>query len=336
MPTIFFAATSVADFIPLSGNVLLSTSATVLDPGVSEGVRLDTGSMTTPSFAGPTGSFFFRVYLDSATFNPNNSGSELKILFFDDSFDLNNPVMQMVGNQGFNNSVSFQIFNGIDFTTVLNFPAGFSILSGGQIDVEYVRGDLTGAVRFFFNGILVAEEVNIDTDLAAWTQITRTVFDQLPPNNDATISAFIIADFNTLLLRFIQADLTAAGTTNTFTSGGFADVNELGIDTGDAAISQVPGQILSIVTEIDNSINTGFDVIASVITFRGTRVPGAVPSGISAYTRTNGLDFFSAAVSLAEAVPNVVQFIQATNPDTGLAWTVAELEAAEIGIRSEL
>jgi len=143
-------------------------------------------------------------------------------------------------------------------------------------------------------------------------------------------SDFIIDDTTSTIGKFLVAPALASNGSNTDFSGGYLNLAELdsGTITGDAT------DVFTWNPEDYTGPNTGETCTAVVI--QSTGITGASgPTGYTPTVRSGGTNYFGTADSVGAASQFKAQEVFSVDPNTAAAWTIANLDAAEFGIRAD-
>lgn len=327
--SIFFAATSLADFQSRNTSMGFTSNTGELRPYLQEGYSMGDGAATNtvfPSFShGVLGDeLWLHCYLGGGS--GANHDVEWRIL---DSLD--NFVYRIVFDNGSSGGIRVDIWNGAAWNTTINTTTN---VRDSFIDVQIVNGLTTGAVRLYVSGTLDQEVTGINTNLGTSTDIGGTEL-QAPSTSGGDSffgSEFLITDENTLGWLFVQEDQTGE-VINTMGSGGFSEVSDQpGLDTATFAQGDTDGQKLTFAGTFSTVIDTAHEVVAVVTSVNATKI-GNVVSGLKALDVISSTEYTSTEVPL-DTGTSVTQFIQPLSPVTGIAWTPAEVQASEAGIET--
>lgn len=333
MPATKLAATSVSDFV-MSGSAVAAdviTLAANLAPYALEGFDATDGRVFTRDIDEPFTDFWFRCHVTCAANHLN------ELLFFDTAFSTSQAVLRVIGSAGVGNAWSgqllFQAWNGAAWSTLTTTTnvLGNTILK--KVDIQYVRSNTVGIVRIYFDDALEAEVTATDTDLAAWTTIDRVRIQAASSTGaDAWIfSGVIISTDDTRQMKFVQESITGNGA-NTAWTGDYTGIDELGLNTADEISSTTTNDVETFTGAINNIIDTGHDILASVLTFNVNSVGG--DSDLAAAYRISGTNY-EATPKTAPSGPSIMAFVTEVSPATATAWTAAEIEGAEFGVANK-
>ena len=144
-------------------------------------------------------------------------------------------------------------------------------------------------------------------------------------------------DTSTRGIEVIQEQPNAATTYAGQDSGGLTDINAViptaTVDTSKMVFSVADAKS-AFTTTMDATFNTGWQVVSVISTARASRGTGSSISTVAPMVRTaTGVDAFASPQTTTETLfkPHFSEFT--VNPDTTSAWTVAEANAAAVGLR---
>lgn len=146
-------------------------------------------------------------------------------------------------------------------------------------------------------------------------------------------SECIVSDSDTRGLSLATLPPLAAGNTAAWT-GAVTDVNETTLSDTTVITSATAAQVEEF-TVTPPAVITGTVPIRAVVVAARASKGATGPQNLQAVVRTGAADFTSANLAVTTALARVAAN-WATNPNTGLAWTAADLTAAgfNIGLKS--
>ena len=324
--SILFAGTALADF-NIFGQPGTTTTAAQIAPYVSEGVALavyDEDDYISASFAA-SGEVWISCYVGSMF---SNSGSNRPgITIGTDDTDL----FSLVGANTVVSNAPFKLraWTGsawADLNTGALFTSGLV-----RMDIHVKLHDTDGLIAFYASGNLVMYYAG-DTIQAGLSTVSKVTFRTSYTNTtNGWVSAVIIATEDTRDMVFDQNQFAANGTGTDWT-GDYTNVTKTGKDDAGFVKSATGGQVETYnQADIDGGLAL-LDVKAVAVPLR-CRKGATGPSNIQAVARVGGTNYPTANLS-----PDVAwalrEGIFETNPATGLPWTVAEVNAAEFGVKS--
>lgn len=193
-----------------------------------------------------------------------------------------------------------------------------------RIDL-FIDYAVTGEVSLFCNGSRIADFLGDVTTNAA-TQLNQFRLAAAVNNPFRTAWSEIIAStINTTAMRLATLPPQADGTTHTWDVGGVANVNEAVVNDSSVNASGTATQIQLYTM---NNIPVTALAISDFIVSGRALVDTTGPQHMQAVVRTGGSNFNSASLAPQTLTfgPNWIDF--PLNPNTGLAWTASDLNAA--------
>lgn len=227
--------------------------------------------------------------------------------------------------------------DGTTYTTVGSDP-GFTIPANGGIHIDFqIKTGGTGFIRVFISQIMVFEFVGDVTINAGITHIQcRSFLD----TSSAFWSQFVVSDTTTLGARVAALALNATGTYTAWT-GAFGNIDD------SAAANGGYDEADSITT---NAIDTNFSanfvdltsgqqgtrtIKALSIVSRGTIQASSTPTNLKHLLRSASTDYLSANLNPpTNGTVKVMYTVYETDPATASPWTLANINAAQVGLRT--
>lgn len=330
--SIYYVGSQLADFDTLTDAPTNETGANAADY-VQGGIDLndnDAVSVVFDDFAvsETSGEVWFTLLRGQG-----GAGSTAEIHLYDSDYDDSNPVIRITGTDDFQAPI-VRLWNGSSHDILATgSDAGNTVV---RFDFQIIRDNTGGVVRIYQDGVLDVEATAQDTNLAAWSNLNRL---QIQAGSSSggdgfRVSQIILADEDTRDMILVQEDWTGDGS-NTDWNGGQSEVDDTGtgLDEGTFAFSNATGQKLSMAGTLDAVIDSGYDIVASVISARATRAGTAVTQ-LKGHNVISSTDYATTGKTVPLGGVSVIQFIEDTSPATASAWTTAELEAAEGGVES--
>lgn len=227
-----------------------------------------------------------------------------------------------------------QYWNGSAWTTI---GSAFTIANDTRVqwDIHARIADSGGIFEWYINSVL-ASSFSGDTNLFAGSTVSKIAFGGTfsGTNFSSLLSQVIVADVDTRAMKLATIRPNANGTTGDWT-GTYADVDEVGSwSDADYISSGTANQVeLFGMSNLSAQAQT-LDPIAFVMTARG-RKGASGPQNVQAAVRTGGTDYFSGNMTgVTTSFGNFGQIKWEVNPQTGVAWTVSEIQAIEAGFKS--
>lgn len=238
-------------------------------------------------------------------------------------------------------------------TTYSTFDTITSSASGGggelksdtlqTIDVHWKIHATLGVYEVFIDGLSVALFEG-DTETQVGTTVDAIQFTSGISGTATTFARFgeiIIADESTIDWRLATLRPTANSATNNAWTNGEPEIDDVGVASDLTLIhagtnDNTQGFVMSDITA--GASADGLDIKAVVVSARGMVGESGVQNIQAHYRKTGGTpaDYFSA--NIAGAGSSHLRYLQHVfddSPDTAAAWTEAEVNAAEFGLRSK-
>ncbi len=209
------------------------------------------------------------------------------------------------------------------------------------IEIACVIHNTTGAIKVKVDGVLTLDVSGIDTqDSATATDGTDTGrFRLQAPAVDTYFDDVVIAEGSSTTLEFIGevsvlpgrptsavvSDMTGSDANQT---DNHLLVDEAPTDTADYVESATIGHQDTYGT--DMAVPSGATVVGMKVAAYAL-MDDSGPKGMGLYIKEGTTETTSAGIALTEAGA-ILSEIWETNPDTASAWTIAEADAAEIGV----
>lgn len=193
---------------------------------------------------------------------------------------------------------------------------------------------VSGRVRLYIDQVLYLDYSG-DVTASGSTTLNEVYFGSVSTSTfTANISEVIVCTQDSRTLSLATLAPNAAGTTNTFTSGAYTDIDETTASDTDVAISSTTGQILQVNC---TGMPTGWSNLSVVaVKNLASAAKGATgPSKLAIGVRTGGTDYYETATALDGGYTNPPFKIWELNPVTGVAWTTTEIDALQLAYKSE-
>lgn len=327
--SIHFAATSLADFRSRNAAIGFVSSASEIGPYVFEGISQGDGAETSTPFPQVAhGAINDELWMHCYIGGAGGSGHDVEWTIYDSAGE---PVYQLDFDNGGGGGIRIEVWDGSAWQTL---HTSTTSVANNHVDVQFIVGLTTGAIRLYIGNSLDSEVTGINTNLGTSNNVGQTELDapSTSGGDGFHISEMLITDEDTRNWLFVHENKTGE-VLNTMASGGFADVNDTpGIDADTFALADADGQKLTLAGTFDSVIDSGYDVAAVVTSVNYNRI-GSLNSGLKSLDVISSTEYTSAEVPVDEGV-GVVQFIQDLSPATGVAWTAAEVQASEAGVES--
>jgi hypothetical protein len=326
--SILAAATSRADFYTV-GTAAAITTAAKIAPYAKEGVTVSDLSsyarLLFPALA--EGWIRFHVNVNVAM-----SASVTGQMFRLKSGEAGQALFQLDFDGTAGNALEY--WNGSAFVELAGETVTFSV-ARFKIDIQFKMDDSAGYVRVYVNDTLI-HEMTGDTIFTAAT--TLDTIELSSPcvvglgSGQYDFSGLIIADEDTRSMVFHQGQATANGADTAWT-GVYTDVTKL--DRNDNTFIE-SGTAAQLETYVMDDVHTDLAayVPRAVVLSTRTRRGATGPQNMQGVVRQSGSDFTTSNISGINTAYGTRQAVMGTNPATSAAWTIAEINAAEFGVKS--
>ena len=221
--------------------------------------------------------------------------------------------------------------DGVGVVTILDTatsPIYQTTLTKLDFHVNYA---VAGFVRVYVDGRLV---LSYDGDVTTDGRVDIDTIRLADANRSVMAwSEVILADEDTRNMSLARLIPLAAGNAQQW-DGVVGDVNEVTINDSTFVTTDVVDELAQFTVTPSPAIGGTLAVKAVVVAARAAK--GATgPTSLKMNVRTNGADYDSAALPLDSAL-GPVKSLFALNPNTGLAWTTAELVSGgfNIGVKA--
>ena len=261
-----------------------------------------------------------------------NSSSFVTCQLFDTSFSTSQALFRLTqGRLDTDGAIIGQYWNGSAWVSIGTGPLSSVLTVEETLHVK--MDNVSGIFRRYRNTVLDGELLG-DTIRTAGTAINRIEFESHTGSGTQIYSEVIIATTDTRGRRLQRLEPTADGA-NTAWTGTFADVDEIGINDADYISTTTADQLETFVAaDIAASLSTAFAVEAVVVSVRA-RKGDSGPQNLQAVIRTASTDYMSSNYpTLNTMFQGGQQKVWDTNPNTLAAWTQAEVNGIEIGVKS--
>ncbi len=190
--------------------------------------------------------------------------------------------------------------------------------------------DSGGVIDLYKDGALVASFEG-DTQLTAATTVDSARFSSMVSAR-ATLSAMMVADEDTRAITYIHRRVNGAGAVSDW-GGASTAVDETGIDDTDLIQSDTADEVSTFAkAALPTAYASGYDVVGVGVVARA-RKGASGPDRLQLVARSGSTNGFSGDRTLDGAfAPASHVFHQ--NPATSAAWTYAEADAAQPGVKS--
>lgn len=298
-----------------------NTTAAQIGPYVSEGSKLfgdDNGTLLSISSTA-TLNFKGYIYLSGgsgtrAIWTAGNSGTDLFRLVVSGA------------------NLSMQYWNGSSWTGIDTTAITTATLY--EIDIEIVMNNSTGSIKLYVDQAEVQSLTGVDTILDTPTTMNEVLFTShnTASTDSVTWSACLLADEEIKDVEVSGTNLTGAGTNSDFT-GAYTDVDEAGVDDTDVIETSTDGHVSTFAFgNLSGDFASGYEVAALIVNVRARRGPSGVANGRAVCYEGATLGEGSSVALGVTYQP--ISAVFTTNPDTASAWTVGEIDTAEVGVKA--
>jgi hypothetical protein len=199
------------------------------------------------------------------------------------------------------------------------------------LDIHIVSNTSSGSVNLYMSGTLrITESVNLST----LSGITKARCWGISRGISSTIaySQMVLATVSTIGMQVGTIYMSGQGTTHTFDTGGYTNVDELVTSDVDFIQSGTAGQI-ELFTGTSIPSFTGYSIKALAITARA-KSDGSAPAHFRFQLRSAGATYDNGAdLSLDFGYGNYCA-VWETNPATSAAFQPSEISALQYGVKS--
>lgn len=325
--TLLAWGTSLAD-MPGDNGILSYTTASRLGPGVSEGIHCpDTSEFGHRQLNFTAASEIWLSFYYGETDTSSGAGRRYGVNFYSGT-----GLWFKWGGSGINNlNVNLQYWNGSAWTTV-----GSSIgLTGNTVNrilIHIKIHDTAGILEWYNNGVLIASSTGIDTNIGSSTldNIRFSTVEAGRPSG-CVYSAIMVADEDLTNWMYLQTAINGNGAETAWT-GDYTNVDEPGRNDADIIHSNTNGAVETYTKAALPSIYNTFAVKGVGVMARAMRGTTG-PQNLQLAARSGSTNGFSANKALTIKWDQYREFFS-TNPDTAAAWTFAEADAAQVGVKA--
>lgn len=301
-----------------------TTTAAQIAPDVDEGVTSQSSAPGTPhrlAFAAAS-DIWFSAYLYAGS----TSSGVVALIFSSGGTDLFRAI------SGSGTTLRLEYWNGSAWVAAFTAATAMAAATRFRFDVHIKIADSGGVLELYTNGSLIGSFTG-DTLLTAATTLDKVTLLGLS-NGSATQtwSAVMVADEDTRPITYIGKRAIGAGGVSQW-SGSYADIDETGFSDSDLIRSGTAEQVSTFIKNaLPATYATGYSVIGIGVSARACKGASG-PQNLQLAARSGSSNGFSASKALATSfAPKQDVFTQ--NPATSAAWTYAEADAAQIGVKS--
>lgn len=339
--SIIFATSSIADFDSVSGCNAVTNSPWIDTTYSTEGIEIDGGNAvnlaikTLPS-AGTDIWIAARYVFEGANSAMNGSF----VAFYDTAFGAT-AIARLRGSFSTPNyTYVLEVYNGATYDTVATFTNTIQADNAAHFFAIHLNlHDTTGKFEVYVDKALAASFTG-DTIRAGYTQINK--FHLGNPNGSAgTVttdmdwSEIIVAGGGEVPIDYrLKTHTPNANGANTAWTGDYTAIDETGINDADL-ITTANANDKETFGCTDLVSGTTDRACRAVVVASRCKLGATGPQNLKHAVRISGTDYLSsnvAGLTSAQFVPT--QTIWETSPATSAKWTVAEINAMEIGVQA--
>lgn len=227
---------------------------------------------------------------------------------------------------------TIQRFKSSTYTTLGTTSAAVLIDAAADIDIHVVRNLTTGVFQIFKNGVSV---FNFAGDTDTTSPPGMVYFEgMIGSTREMNISQLIVADESTIGWKLATLSPTGNGA-NTAWTNDYLNVDEFVYDNTDFIETNTVGNTETYTNSGINASYSTYNVKAMAVAGRMSNDSGSSVADVQFVVRTGGTNYTSPNASLVkDGTEYSLQYIWNTNPNTASSWTQAQVNGAEIGVRS--
>lgn len=198
-----------------------------------------------------------------------------------------------------------------------------------DIHIDMASG---GGMEVWQYGLLVMSATFDVTDGGNFTEIAQVDVSNIF-NNSGSYMQYALANFDSRTLRFDELRPASAGTDTAWT-GTYTDIDELGNSFTDVVSSATTGQKEGFVfDDVDTFYtDTSYDVLGVHVSYSAQNTTGN--GGVRPFILSAGSYGYGDTEALVSSPTQGFSHFFTTDPHTGAAWTIAGINAMEVGVES--
>jgi hypothetical protein len=203
-----------------------------------------------------------------------------------------------------------------------------------QVDL-HVNYGTSGEVSLFRDGVQVCDYTGDVTNGDGATTLEQVEFSSITDERAALWSEIIVATTDTRAMSRYSANTVGNGNTTGFSGTNVCSSIWNALAYNDANYGYSGSANVVHECTVSSSIPPGsYQVLGLVMNTRAL-VGTTGPQHFDFITRVNGTDYASSDFAPLPTFSNLGNYIQTTNPDTGLAWAVSDFAAAGFNVGLE-
>jgi hypothetical protein len=234
-----------------------------------------------------------------------------------------------VRSGGDNTTLYMDYYNGTAWTEIGNILIAMNDLQ--TFDIHVVSNTASGSATLYVAG--TERIVSGTLDLSAFTGITKARFTGRGSNAiTCGPSQVVMADEPTIGMRVGTIVMTGQGTTHTFATGGFGNIDEIVYSDADFIESDTAAQV-ELFTGTAIPTFTNYTIRAIALTARA-KTDGTAPTKFRFILRSGGTSYDNGSDLTLGFGYGGYCAVWETNPDTSAAFLASEISALEFGVKS--
>lgn len=227
---------------------------------------------------------------------------------------------------------TIQRFKSATYTTLGTTSSAVLLDAAGDIDIHVVRNISSGVFQIYKNGVSVFNFTG-DTDT---TSVPGMIYFEgmTTSTREMDISQVVVADESTIGWKVATLSPTGNGA-NTAWTNDYLNVDEFVYDNTDFIETNSVGVIETYTTSGINAAYSTYNVKAVAVAARMSNDSGSSVADVQFVVRVSGTNYTSPNAGLTkDGNEYSKQYIWNTNPNTSSAWSQAQVNGAEIGVKS--
>lgn len=227
---------------------------------------------------------------------------------------------------------NLEYWNGSSWVAINGSPLTITTSNSPTIDIQCKIDNSNGRFALYIEGELVVELTG-DTDLFSGSAVDYVRIENWGSTNSRRCSECIISTTSTLSMRLATLAATGNGA-NTAWTGDYTAIDETTLSDSDLISSGTNDQIETFTFGNLSAPASALGVLAVVNSMRA-RNAASGPQNVQSAIRISSTNYFSSDIpGLTTTFQNGFQVVHELNPATAAAWTPAEVDALEMGVRS--
>lgn len=227
---------------------------------------------------------------------------------------------------------TIQRYKSATYTTLGTTSAAVLLDAAGDIDIHVVRNISTGVFQIYKNGVSI---FNFSGDTDTTSVPAMIYFEGMTTSTkEMDISQVIIADESTIGWKLATLSPTGNGA-NTAWTNDYLNVDEFVYDNTDFIETNSVGNIETYTNSGINAAYSTYNVKAVAVAARMSNDSGSAVADMQFVVRVSGTNYTSPNAGLTkDGNEYSKQYLWNVNPNTSSAWSQAQVNGAEIGVKS--